>query len=162
MFILLLKNWTKDKKEIIICILQTDSTEHWADSSNKFHVLTHPCSLCDIKCQKKIPEYCNLHLLTNPSMLWWEKSTYSFHHLCLKGTEIVIWIQDRVCILILLFHMLYTSIHCSMMSVSMYLQIHIHKAVSGNLTIPEMQFMWHRKPSFPTNIKGHRSMQCRN
>lgn len=64
-------------------------------------------------------------------------------------------------LLILQFHKFYSSIHCSVTSMSMYLQIYIHKVISGNLTIPEMQFKWHRR-SVPRNNKWHKSIQWRN
>lgn len=107
-----------------------------------------------------MPEYCNLHVLTNTSMLRSEKATYSFHHLCLYGVEIfTVRIQDSEYILILLPHKLYSSIYCSVMSATMYLKIYIQKDVSRNLTILAMQLMQHLRPPLPTNIKGH---QCRN
>lgn len=65
-------------------------------------------------------------------------------------------------LLILQFHKFYSSIHCSVTSMSMYLQIYIHKVISGNLTIPEMQFMWHRRPSISRNIKWQKANEYRN
>lgn len=157
-FILLLKSETKEKKKIIICILRMDHTEYQA---------TRLLRQTDNKCQQIQDEYVtyNAEKRYQNTTICISSQTHQCYGKRKPHIPFIIYVSRELkylllsgfktvnSLLILQFHKFYSSIHCSVMSVSMYLQIYILKVVSGNLTIPEMEFMWHRKPSVPRNIK---------
>lgn len=158
-----MENETKIIEKIINRVLKI---YHWTLSrtspkSNRFLVSTQPWLLCNKKITKKDTIILQPSLPHRQINFMEEQATYSFYNLCATRKLKCLLLGLKTELLIVLpFRKFYFFICCLVMSI--YLLINIHKPVSGNMSTPEKQFMWHKRHFFPTNIQGYKYIVCRN